>query len=174
MIGGPFREGVSGLTGVLSGDRRIRCRVARSSGVVDSFADLVAQARMTVLPRLRRQFPTVADDAFSDALTARVPTTRTWRHLTTNPSGIHIGAGSSNPRSTSFSSTPTVFSPITTFRLGTHIALYVRQTQASMSAGSPLGIDTHNHRHVVSDGDQLRPKSGAMKSRSADAATWIL
>jgi RNA polymerase sigma factor (sigma-70 family) len=34
----------------------------------DGFADLVAEARKTVLPQLRRQFPAVADDAFGDAL----------------------------------------------------------------------------------------------------------
>ncbi len=32
------------------------------------FDDLVAEARKAVLPRLRREFPTVADDAFGDAL----------------------------------------------------------------------------------------------------------
>ncbi len=43
--------------------------MARVSEVeVDGFADLVAEARKTVLPRLRRQFPAVADDAFADAL----------------------------------------------------------------------------------------------------------
>jgi RNA polymerase sigma factor (sigma-70 family) len=35
---------------------------------IDAFADLVAEARVSVLPRLRRQFPAVADDAFGDAL----------------------------------------------------------------------------------------------------------
>jgi RNA polymerase sigma-70 factor (ECF subfamily) len=35
---------------------------------VDGFVDLVAEARKTLLPRLRRQFPAVADDAFGDAL----------------------------------------------------------------------------------------------------------
>ena len=34
----------------------------------DGFSDLVVEARKTVLPRLRRQFPATADDAFGDAL----------------------------------------------------------------------------------------------------------
>ena len=34
----------------------------------DGFSDLVVEARKTLLPRLRRQFPATADDAFGDAL----------------------------------------------------------------------------------------------------------